>query len=125
MAWTWVQSRGELLRDGVMVARGYSGRGDGRNNPDMQGVRATGPIPRGRWTIGAARNHPKLGPLTIALDKVDGQPGDDIDAVTRRSAFRIHGNNRANDASHGCIILDRWVRELIDKSDDRQLEVVR
>jgi hypothetical protein len=39
--WTWDQSAGTLSRAGKIVARGYSGKGKGKNNPEMEGVRAT------------------------------------------------------------------------------------
>jgi hypothetical protein len=39
--WTWDQSAGTLHRDGKAVSRGYSGAGRGKNNPSLQGVRAT------------------------------------------------------------------------------------
>jgi hypothetical protein len=41
-----------------------------------------------------------------------------------RTAFRIHGNNQANNASTGCIILDLHFRQQIAASSDRTLEVV-
>jgi len=122
MTWSWSQSRGELSLAGRVVARGYSGSGktlaEGRNNPDMQAVQARGPIPRGRWTIGRAYEHAKLGPVCMNLAPVDH------DALGR-SLFRIHGNNRADDASYGCIILDRPTRTMIAMSADKTLEVTR
>lgn len=121
MTWTWSQSTGELRRDGRVVARGYSGAGRtlaaGRNNPAMEGVVAKGPIPRGFWTIGRAYQHANLGPVCMNLDPV----GHD---ALGRTLFRIHGNNRADDASHGCIILDRSTRTMIAASADRSLEVI-
>jgi hypothetical protein len=41
-----------------------------------------------------------------------------------RSLFRIHGDNAQNDASHGCVILPRNIRELIWNSGDRALTVI-
>jgi hypothetical protein len=122
MTWTWSQSTGELRFAGRVVARGYSGAGhtraEGRNNPDMEAVQAKGPIPRGLWRIGRAYKHDNLGPICMNLDPVDH------DALGR-TLFRIHGNNRADDASHGCIILDRPTRTMIAMSADRLLEVVK
>ena len=40
-----------------------------------------------------------------------------------RSAFRIHGNNIDNDASHGCVILGPAIRHLIASGVDRTLVV--
>lgn len=119
MAWKWDQSAGELTRNGRFVARGYSGAGIGRNNPDLEAKVATGPIPAGRWRIGgppyASRN---VGPYALHLEPVGhGAHG--------RSAFKIHGDSarRPGKASKGCIILPRNVRELIWASGDRDLEV--
>lgn len=121
--WTWDQSAGELRHNGRLVAKGYSGAGEGRNNPELEHVRQVGPIPRGRWKIGSPRNSKAIGPYVLPVFAVDGQL-DDVHARTRRSAFRIHGDNRTGTASKGCIILARPIREQIWKSGDRDLEVV-
>lgn len=119
--WTYQQSTGVMSRDGVREGVGYSGAGrtatEGRNNPAMEAVQAKGPIPRGRWQIGAPYDHPHLGPLTMNLAPVDHD-------AHGRSAFRIHGDNAADDASHGCIIMARPIRDLIVGSGDRSLEVI-
>jgi hypothetical protein len=123
--WTWDQSAGTLSRDGKVVARGYSGRDLGKNNPAMEGARGIGPIPRGRWTIGAPYDSKNTGKYTLTVTACDGN-GDDTHQPTGRGAFRIHGDSIANPgtASHGCIILPRAIRELIWNSGDRDLEVV-
>lgn len=126
MTWTWDQSAGELRHNGELVARGYSGRGAGINNPAMEAVRSVGPIPRGRWRIRSPYNSPRVGPYVLPVWATDDGAFDDVHGRTRRSAFRIHGDNRAGNrtASHGCIILPRAIRERIWKSGDRDLEVV-
>ena len=122
--WSYRQSDGEL-RDGAgaHAATGYSGAGHtaatGRNNPDMQGVSNKGPIPRGRYRIGAPHTSDHTGPYTMNLD---AEPGTD---TLGRSAFRIHGNDAQDDASHGCIIMARFVRTRIWESGDHEIEVVR
>ena len=117
--WTWDQSEGALYRAGRLVARGYSGRkGPHRNNPASEGERAKGPIPRGRYSIGAPRTSAKTGPFVMDLTPI----GHD---ALGRSAFQIHGDNRAGDASSGCIILPRAVRETIAASGLKEIEVVR
>lgn len=107
-------------------AFGYSGHGEGLNNPALQGVRAVGPIPRGKWKIQPPRDSDTTGPYTMKLLAADAVPGDDTHQPTGRGAFRIHGDNRAADmsASHGCIILPRKAREAIWASGDHDLEVV-
>lgn len=110
------QSTGEFLEDGALLATGYSGTGAGRNNPDMQAVRNVGPIPRGEYSIGPAYKHPAKGPLCMRLTPV----GHD---ALKRSGFLIHGDNKKNDASQGCIILGPDARTRISKAADRRLTV--
>lgn len=119
--WTYHQRSGRLLRDGALVGLGYSGDGpaptDGRNNPAMEAVRGKGPIPRGLWRIGLPRDSRRVGPHAMDLTPV----GHDAHG---RTAFMIHGDDKENDASRGCIILSRALRRRISGSGDRQLEVV-
>ncbi|MBX9860636.1 MAG: DUF2778 domain-containing protein [Sphingomonas sp.] len=121
----WDQSAGELRLDGQLISTGYSGKGRGRNNPALENVPGTGPIPRGRWAIKSIYDSASVGPRTIVLWSIDGTP-DDRDERTGRSAFRIHGDSiRApGTASRGCIILPRKDREWIWRSGIRELEVV-
>ena len=123
--WTWDQSAGELRHNGVVVSRGYSGAGRGKNNPSLQGVQGVGPIPAGFWKIVERYDSKSVGPYVLTLHADDGKV-DDTHAPTGRGAFRIHGDSiRApGTASRGCIILPRAVRERIWKSGDRVLEVV-
>lgn len=125
MGWKWDQSAGELWWDGVHVSRGYSGKARGKNNPALQGLQGVGPIPRGKWKIVEVYDSKRVGPYALKLFAVDGTL-DDTHAGTGRGAFRIHGDSvRApGDASNGCIILPRFIREKIWKSGDRDLEVV-
>lgn len=119
MAWHYSQSTGILTApDGAALATGYSGYGEGVNNPEMQGVPDTGPIPRGKWRVNQAAKHPRLGPVAMPLTMVEGD-------VCGRFAFYIHGDNGRGDrsASHGCIILPRAIREAVQASADRVLVV--
>lgn len=116
--WTYHQSSGELLHDGAFEGTGYSGTDIGRNSPGAQRIPNTGPIPQGHYIIGAAYDDPHLGPCVMHLD---AEPETE---TFGRSEFRIHGNNKADDASHGCVILGPAIRRLIAASDDRELEVL-
>lgn len=124
--WTWSQSTGALSRDGTVLARGYSGRDAGKNNPAMEAVRGVGPIPQGKWKIGAPYDSKSVGPYAMRLTAIDARPDDDVHQGTGRSAFRIHGDSIAHPgtASRGCIILPRAVRRQIWMSGDRELLVV-
>jgi hypothetical protein len=111
------QTTGETTLDGHFEGLGYSGAGEARNNPDMEAVPDEGPIPRGRYEIGPKRDSPTLGPIVFDLTPV----GHDAHG---RTEFRIHGDNVNHDASHGCIILGRSIRERIWDDGEKELEVV-
>ena len=116
--WTFSQSTGELLQNGKFEGTGYSGTGEGRNNPSMQDVPNVGPIPQGNYIIGEAYDDDHLGPCVMHLD------AEDDTNTFGRSLFRIHGDNVNHDASHGCIILGPSIRHIIADSGDDELTVV-
>ena len=119
MPWRYTQATGELHNpQGDLVATGYSGHGEGVNNPAMERVECVGPIPRGEWMVGQAYQHARLGPVTMNLAMMSGD-------AFGRTLFRIHGDTGRGDrsASEGCIILPRSVRVAIDASDDGVLVV--
>ena len=118
--WTYEQLTGRLLHNGSLIGTGYSGHGDGLNNPSMQNVEGIGPLPRGRYTIGARYHHPILGPCTMNLAPAPGNQ------MFGRSLFRIHGDNPDGNhtASDGCIVLGPSIREAVDACPDRDLTVV-
>lgn len=120
MPWTYEQSTGALIRDGVHRAGGYAGFGRGCNNPAYQDQPNEGPLPQGRYTIGAPIQHPTCGPFCMPLTPAEGNE------MFKRHSFHIHGDNRAGNrsASHGCIVLTRSAREMIWQSGDHQLDVI-
>lgn len=105
-----------------VLAIGYSGAGHsphtGRNNPDMEDQKGKGPIPRGRWIIGNAHTSSRVGPVAMHLTPVGH-------TAHGRTAFMIHGDDKENDASRGCIILVRRIREMISTSGITELLVIR
>lgn len=121
MMWTYKQSTGELYLDGRPYigedgpARGHSGDRNHRNRPESESLPNLGPIPRGRYTIGLSF---RVGsdPVTMDLSPALGQK------MYGRGGFQIHG---PADDSHGCIVFDRAIRDAIDASPDRDLEVIR
>jgi Protein of unknown function (DUF2778) len=117
MPWTYSQSTGKLTKGGKTVATGYSGSGAAKNKPDQEGVANSGPIPKGKYRIGRAKTSVRTGPVVMDLSPTGH-------TALGRSAFQIHGDNKTRSASHGCIILDRATRQLINKSTDKTLEVV-
>lgn len=117
MTWTYRQIDGELTHDGEFIGTGYSGMGNGRNNPACEAVPMMGPIPKGKYTIGAARYSRTMGPIVMNLDPIEH-------SACNRSHFRCHGDNKTHDASHGCIILGPAIRRAMADSPDKVLEVV-
>ena len=120
MSWFYVQRTGALFHGAKWIVTGYSGHGEGLNNPAMQGVQAIGPLPVGTYAIAPARTSKRLGPVVLDLLP------DANNEMFGRSLFRIHGDNSKGDrsASDGCIILPRNVREFIDASQDKVMVVV-
>jgi Protein of unknown function (DUF2778) len=118
--WQYRQSTGDLSRDGRSVGGGYSGHGVGKDNPTMEGERNVGPIPRGMYRIGVQFHHPTKGPVTMGLNPVGH-------TALGRSAFLIHGDSiqHPGEASEGCIVLSRALRQAVADSGDTELEVVR
>jgi hypothetical protein len=114
--WTYVRrgagGRGCLLCDGTVRGEGYSGHGEGLNEPSAESETGVGPIPAGRYAIGAFFDHPRLGPCVARLLPLPGT------VTFGRSGFFIHGDNAAMDhgASDGCIVLARPLRESIRDS---------
>jgi type VI secretion system (T6SS) effector TldE1-like protein len=119
--WTYAQKTGNLLQNGQVVATGYSGCDDGKNNPAMQAVHDVGPIPQGDWTIsGPPINTAEHGPYVLTLTAAASTN------VFGRSGFLMHGDSIAapGTASKGCIIMPRTAREQVWNSGDRALQVV-
>lgn len=122
MPWHYQQINGWLDKDGILVDKtGYSGFGEGKNNPALEAVHDVGPIPAGEWTIsGPPFDDPEHGPYVLRLyPKVGSQ-------TFGRSGFLIHGDSieHPGQASKGCIILPRLTRTRIYQSGDTQLYVI-
>ena len=117
--WTYSQSSGKLSRDGILIGVGYSGLGADKDQPADQDVRDQGPIPQGQWLIGVAYDDRVLGPLAMRLT-----PGPGTNTFGR-SEFFLHGDSLTSpgNASRGCIVLDRNVREAIASWGDTDLTV--
>ena len=99
---------------------GYSGHGEGLNNPAMQDIKGVGPIPKGTYTIGEAFHHPTKGPCVMRLT-----PHPDNE-MFGRDGFLLHGDNFAlnHTASDGCIIQGLDARTSISASTDKTLVVL-
>ncbi len=121
MPWEYSQSSGKLTRGGVFIATGYSGAPEGKNDPLKAALHNVGPIPQGRYTIGAVRMQTEShGPYVLPLTPAS------TNQMFGRSGFLVHGDSKKTQgrASQGCIILSRSTREAIYESGDRNLTVV-
>lgn len=106
--------------NGHVLGIGYSGQPQCKNDPSACDQKNMGPIPPGRYSIGAPVNTQTHGPYVLPLTP---HPDNEMHG---RNAFLIHGDSisKPGTASHGCIILARGAREAIRKSGDDELEVV-
>ncbi len=119
--WTYEQRSGRLFHEGKeLIGKGYAGMGEGKNNPEMQSVHNIGPLPRGIYWINPPMDTEQHGPFVLWLTP------EPTNEMYGRSDFGIHGDSKAHpgQASQGCIVLSRDVREQIWNSGDRKLEVV-
>src|SRR5690349_8961593 len=90
----WIYSQGfetlyyQASVDGPLteVAKGYSGRGVGRNDPTYQCNEEWGPLPIGKYTI----EEPKKGPTPYSLP-LEPDPTNDMCDPPREN-FLIHGD---------------------------------
>jgi len=119
--WSYDSANGNLSHDETFAGTGYSGHGDGLNDPGEEMGADVGPIPRGSYSIEPFFDDPGgKGPIVAHLNPLPSTN------VFGRSGFMIHGDNAAanHTASHGCIILAHNIRQQIAISGDTELEVV-
>jgi hypothetical protein len=115
----YAQKSGKLTLACKEIGTGYSGKGDGLNNPDKEREKNVGPIPAGLYIVGKPREYKGM---KVCFDLTpDGHKAQD------RAEFLIHGDNKKmdNSASEGCIILSAEVRKIIAESGTTKLRVVK
>lgn len=117
--------QGLIVKDGKLFAHAYSGRNEGeqlgKNNPALVQVRNVGPIPPGTYEIaGPPFDSATHGPYCLLLKPKIGTN------TFGRTGFMWHGDSikRPGDASHGCVVSNRYSREMAWESGDRTLKVV-
>jgi hypothetical protein len=101
--WIYKQTTGEMINSsGEVVSEGYSGHGEGLNNPSLQNIPFVGPTPEGFYSIGDLYDSPEHGPNTRNLT-----PLPDTNTFGRNE-FRVHGDEIKHPGQHlaslGCII---------------------
>lgn len=113
---------GEMHLGGKVIGAGYSGAGQHKNEPGSEYMPDLGPIPEGDWVIsGPPETTATHGPFVLPL-----APGKETETYGR-SGFLIHGERlygEPGNASQGCIVLPRDVREVIWSSGEKNLLVV-
>ena len=118
--WTYQQKTGKLISpSGDCVSTGYSGKGGDKNNPAAEDIADQGPCPIGQYTLEAPVNTTAHGPYVLRLDPSE------TNVMFGRGGFLMHGDSTEHpgEASEGCIIMPRAVREMVWNSGDHQLEV--
>lgn len=87
----------------------------------MQFVHNIGPLPVGRYKIGAWGTHVQLGPISAPLiPQPVSNAGIEYAWLHGRGGFYIHGPI----FSEGCIVMDYGVRLALSKGTDADLTVV-
>jgi RHS repeat-associated protein len=108
--------------------RGYSGKGEALNNHALQNKKDEGSIVEGTYKIGKMGLYTKQNGDQISNTMEltpEGNTNDFIKALGRDGGFLIHGGSWTTwDDSSGCIVMDMSMRNIIDKSDDKTLQVV-
>lgn len=122
MNYKYEQESGRFFLGPNLIDVGYSGKGEGKNNPELENEHNIGPIPVGWYTIDGPFDSPTKGPLMFRLTP------DSENEMYGRDSFEIHGDSitHPGEASDGCIILDKNAREQVHESmkEINRLEVV-
>ncbi len=128
--WTYSQSTG-VITNGQTVGHGYSGAGEGKNNPAMDHVENVGPTPRGWFTMAERLECTSL-PCADCHGQEKHKHGPDVirlipdpeNEMHGRAGFLCHGDNLTHTASEGCIVQDHTTRMAMHQSADRRIQVV-
>lgn len=121
MTYVYNSSNGTLSKDGNIIGIGYSGFGEGKNNPLWEDHPNIGPIPRGTWEIvGEPFDSPEHGPYCLRLAPLPETK------TFSRGGFLMHGDSIVHPglASKGCIIMLHAVRMEVFQSGDKLIQVV-
>lgn len=127
--YTYEQSTGKLYTPtGTLFDTGYSGHALGLNNPVMESVIGTGPLPSGIWNMTAMVTEPKLGQFVVVLEPDTNTRAKVLKYGRSPDSFRIHGDEveapGAHLASDGCLIFYRTARVELWDGSDKQIQCV-
>ncbi len=126
--WEFSQSTGRYYYvspngDRTYAGGGYSGAGQGINNPAMQGQENVGPTPVGTYIIGPMQDITTLAghvlPDAMRLTP-DSATQELIDSLGRTGGYIIHGSNDYENrtGSEGCPVTRPGLRHLIGENLD-------
>lgn len=129
LCWVYSQSTGQLTyvspgENSTYIGTGYSGHGEGVNNPSMQHVPNIGPVPQGSYTMGPQQNIvTRSGRRLPGAMRLIPNPANQMHG---RSGFLLHGprENDQRNSSNGCPIFNREIRNQMGNSGDNCFEVV-
>jgi hypothetical protein len=123
---TYSQSTGRWERSGVLIGVGYAGAGAGKNNPELEGVRDVGPIPRGIYSFGEPQDTEEHGKFAMRLHPDDATRQRIIELDRGPDTFWLHGDSIEHPglASKGCPVASRPTRVRVWESKER-VEVIR
>lgn len=116
--WTLNQKTGEIRQDGHLVGMGYAGKGEGKNNPEMQAIHNVGPLPCGLYQIGEPKEGTHMGAFALELIPHDSNE------MFGRDGFFWHGDDGKGTASEGCIVSSYALRHMAYAGQDRTLKVI-
>lgn len=117
---------------GVMEDDAYSGKGQHRNKAASQVVEDFGPIPEGNWRVQEItdpnyfKTHSYKPPVFRLVPDEATEERVGKDGMGRKpNTFLIHGNSDNNDASKGCIILNKPARERLRNLEGGWIRVTK
>ena len=115
------QSTGQLFDDaGKFLGVGHAGNGAGLNNPAMQYVHDVGPLPVGRYKVGAFIDRQGLGYSARLTPQPVSTAGIEYAWLRGRGGFLMH----LPELSEGCIAMERPILLAVSQSGDTDLTVV-
>lgn len=124
--WSYDQSTGRLSHDGIVIAIGYSGHLDGKNNPAMESHSSLGPCPRGMFTLELIKDasgvpcdyEEKRAPVFRLIPDASTE-------MFGREGFLMHGDSitAPGTASLGCIVVSHDARFDVMISEDTRIQV--
>lgn len=119
MVWRYVVREAVFYNNGLKLKAKYAGALGYYDDPNQECVKNKGPVPRGKYIIGAPYKSLWTGIYSLPLTPVDEKN------MCGRSNFLIHGDSMRypGTASRGCIIAVYKVRKKIWDSGDRELIV--